>query len=91
MNDFEKRIMAEYIRNHALSLSRESAERAMEFADIADFAQVRDQEMSVATMYRVVYLAVKEYHDALSQHLSAHGIVLPDFDTLVSDIAPQKE
>lgn len=91
MNDFEKRIMTEFVEHHSISLMRESAETASEFADVADPALVRDHEMSVATMYRVVYLAVREYHNALSQHLAANGIALPDLDTLISDVAPWKE
>ena len=85
MNEFEKKIMNEYAKNHALALMRETYETAADFADIADFQQVQKQEMSIASMYRVIYLALKEYHNALSQHLSEHGISLPDLDTLVSD------
>jgi len=44
-----------------------------------------DHEMSTASMYRIIYLTLKEYHNSLSQHLSEHGISLPDLDTLVSD------
>lgn len=85
MNDFEKKIMNEYVYNHARILFNEASKTADEFSDIADIQEVREHEMSIASMYRVNYLALKEYHNALSQYLSKHGISLPDLDTLVSD------
>lgn len=85
MNDFENKIMNEYGTNHALDLMREVANTASKYSDVADVQQVREREMEIASMYRVMYLALKEYHNALSQNLAKHGISLPDLDALVSD------
>ncbi len=85
MNYFENKIMKEYTANHALSLLRESAALAAKFDDVADPQQVRDHEMAIASMYRVMYLSLREYHNALSHILLEHGISLPDLDTLISD------
>lgn len=85
MNDFENKIMKEYTTNHALSLLRESTDLAAKLGDVADPQQVRDHEMEIASMYRIMYLSLKEYHNVLSHILLEHGISLPDLDTLVSD------
>lgn len=85
MNDFENKIMNEYSTNHALDLMREAANTASKFSDVADVQQIREHEMEIASMYRVMYLSLKEYHNALSRSLSEHGISLPDLDNLVSD------
>ncbi len=85
MNDFENKIMNEYMTNHALSLLRESADLAAKFDDVADPQQLCDHEMALASMYRIMYLSLREYHNSLSHILLEHGISLPDLDTLVSD------
>jgi len=85
MNDFENKIMNEYVKNHALALLREAAKTAANCSDIADVQLVREHEMLIASMYRVMYLSLKEYHNSLSQRLAEHGISLPDLDTLVSE------
>lgn len=84
MNDFERKITNEYIKNHATSLIREAEKVAQESMGIADPQLLREHELSISAMHRFVYLAVKEYHNSLSQLLMEHGISLPDFDTLVS-------
>lgn len=84
MNDFENKIMNEYAVNHALDLMREVANKTANYSDVADVQQVREHEIAIASMYRVMYLALKEYHNALSRNLSEYGISLPDLDSLVS-------
>ncbi len=91
MNDFENKIMNEYGKNHALSLVREAAKTASDNSDIADVQQVLENEMTIASMYRIMYLALKEYHNSLSRNLAEHGILLPDLDTFVSDAVPHQE
>ena len=86
MNDFENKIMNEYVKNHALDLMHKSADTAAKFSDAADVVQqAQEHEMTIASMYRVIYLALKEYHNALSRNLLKRGISLPDLDSLVSD------
>lgn len=85
MNNFEKKISNEYIKNHSLSLMQEADQLANEFRDVIDPQLLREHEMSVSAMHRFVYLALKEYHNSLSRNLAEHEIPLPDFDTLVAD------
>ncbi len=90
MNDFENKIMNEYVKNHALDLMRKSADTVAKSSNVADVQQ-QEHEMAIASMYRVIYLALKEYHNALSRHLLKYKISLPDLDSLVSDLSKNQD
>ncbi len=85
MNDFEEKITEEYVKNHALSLIREINKKTKDLTDEDNLDLIREREISNSAMHRFVYLALKEYHNALSQILRESNISLPDFDTLVAD------
>lgn len=85
MNKFEQRIVREYSKC-VIDLVKDATQTAADFSDVTSPAAVYQNEMQIAAMYRVTFLAVKEYHQILSQHLASKGIVLPDFDELVSSL-----
>ena len=88
MNAFEQKITAEYTQNHSVSLFQDAMKTAEEFSSVADPAQTFEREMGIASRNRFVYLALREYHAALSRYLAESGIVLPDLDTLIAESAP---
>jgi len=83
MNDFERRVTAEYLKC-APELSRNAQSIAEEFGDIASYPEIFQNEMDAASKLRINYLALKEYHRILSKYLENTGISLPDFETFVS-------
>jgi len=82
MNEFEKLITDEYVKNHAANLLKENYDTANIIGDIADPHDVLKNEMSVSARNRFVYLALVRYHQCLAAHLKESGISLPDFATL---------
>lgn len=52
-----------------------------------DPATFREIQFNDEKLYRLLYIAVKEYHNCLSQYLEKSGVKLPDLDTLVADYA----
>ena len=91
MNDFEKRILAEYEQNHHFSVDQEVIESVLASSDKDDREKLMKKEAAVATMLRLLYIALEEYHTNLSQYLMECGVSLPDFDTLLSFSARQKD
>lgn len=85
VNDFERKIADEYVMHHAVPLLHETAELSKLMEDVADPAQFLEQQMSIASINRFVYIALRAYHDSLAHNLLERGISLPDFDTLVSN------
>ncbi len=95
-NDFERKVAEEYIKNHAVSLLKQSYEQLNEYRDDClemnvDPENFRQQQLSDARLYRLLYIAVKEYHNCLSHYLKEHQIALPDLDTLVAYSEGHKE
>lgn len=89
MNNFEEKITNEYVKHHAKALLKESIDISNSLSDVTDFEQeqIQKNQMSVSVTNRMIYLALKDYHNCLSHILTEHGITLPDFDTLVDDSA----
>ena len=86
-NNFEEKIAHEFIRKHSNSILKHSYEILDECKDVceeigADPEQFRKVQFESAKLYRLLYIAVQEYHNCLSLYLQKSGIELPDLDSL---------
>lgn len=90
MNNFERKVMDEYVKCHAVPLLQKAEHIAQQYSDVTDPKLLREHELSISSRNRFVYLALKEYHNSLAHILAEHDILLPDFDTLVSGEEPHQ-
>ena len=86
-NDFEEKISNEFVKNHLISVLKHSNDLFNEFKDTCieegiDPENIRKIQFDDAKLYRLLYIAVQEYHNCLSRYLKKSGITLPDLDSL---------
>ncbi len=86
LKKFEDKITREYVTYHSLQLMKDTISLAKDFADVEDPAKVYEHQIAISAQHRFVSLALREYHDILSQYLSKHGITLPDLESLISEV-----
>ena len=86
LKKFEDKITREYVTYHSLQLMKDTISLAKDFADVEDHSKVYEHQNSITAQHRIVSLALREYHDILSQYLSKHGITLPDLESLISEV-----
>lgn len=88
MSKFEEKIASE-LNKQVKTLFRESNELSNKYMDDCVEIGVNPDaffqtQFNNAKLYRLLYIAVQEYHNRLSQHLREVGIALPDLDSLFS-------
>lgn len=89
MNDFENRVMDEFVKKHSMRILSDLTKKYDELSENGHFdskeqeEELKRNDIANAMMHRFVYLALKEYHNCLSRTLAESGISLPAFDTVV--------
>lgn len=91
LNEFEKKIQDEYMKNHVLGFVEEATEMKLDLQNNVAIGEKEAQQaygihMQNSMLYRITYLALKSYHQALSEHLAEQNIVLPDIEELLTRI-----
>lgn len=90
---FEEKISTEFTRNHLTSIIKSSYETLDKNIETCEEIGInpelfRQINFDDSKLYRLLYIAVQEYHNCLSRYLQKRGIELPDLDTLVCEDVP---
>lgn len=86
-NNFEEKVRSEFTKNHLTSVFKHSYDLLNECNDLCieegvEPESFRKIQFDDAKLYRLLYIAVQEYHNCLSHYLKKSGISLPDLDSL---------